>query len=131
MGEFNVNKNDGSLVQTAGVPDTYPASQVTYEDTNLNDVLDTMKNHTISSSTAVTLTYNTPYTTTSDGYFKFGAAVGAGNYVSCYVDAEYLFLLPATSGAAAYGSLYVRKGTVIKFSGGSSGTTNGTFYPLA
>lgn len=28
MGEFNVNKNDGSLEQTAGMPDTYPAEQV-------------------------------------------------------------------------------------------------------
>lgn len=33
MGEFNVNKSDGSLEQTAGMPDSYPANQVTYNNT--------------------------------------------------------------------------------------------------
>lgn len=28
MGEFNVNKTTGGLEQTAGMPDTYPATQV-------------------------------------------------------------------------------------------------------
>ena len=32
MGEFNVNKSDGSLNQTAGMPDTYPAEQVMLSD---------------------------------------------------------------------------------------------------
>ena len=32
MGEFNVNKSDGSLNQTAGLPDTYPADQVMMSD---------------------------------------------------------------------------------------------------
>ena len=32
MGEFNVNKSDGSLEQTAGMPETYPADQVMLSD---------------------------------------------------------------------------------------------------
>lgn len=42
MGEFNVNKSDGSLEQTAGMPDTYPAEQVMLSDgvTSVEDALD-------------------------------------------------------------------------------------------
>ena len=42
MGEFNVNKNDGSLEQTAGMPDTYPADNVMMSDgtTSVEDALD-------------------------------------------------------------------------------------------
>ena len=32
MGEFNVNKSDGSLEQTAGMPSEYPATQVMMPD---------------------------------------------------------------------------------------------------
>ena len=32
MGEFNVNKSDGSLNPTAGMPETYPADQVMLSD---------------------------------------------------------------------------------------------------
>lgn len=32
MGEFNVNKSDGSLEQTAGMPSEYPATQVMLSD---------------------------------------------------------------------------------------------------
>lgn len=32
MGEFNVNKSDGSLEQTAGMPSEYPATQVMMSD---------------------------------------------------------------------------------------------------
>ena len=47
MGEFNVNKSDGSLEQTAGMPDTYPASQVTYGNGSVKDALDSMRFYTI------------------------------------------------------------------------------------
>lgn len=45
MGEFNVNKSDGSLEQTAGMPDTYPAEQVMMSDgvTSVEDALDDVK----------------------------------------------------------------------------------------
>lgn len=42
MGEFNVNKSDGSLEQTAGMPETYLAEQVMMSDgvTSVEDVID-------------------------------------------------------------------------------------------
>lgn len=42
MGEFNVNKSDGSLEQTAGMPSEYPATQVMLSDgvTSVEDRLD-------------------------------------------------------------------------------------------
>lgn len=42
MGEFNVNKSDGSLEQTAGMPETYPAEQVMMSDgvTSVEEKLD-------------------------------------------------------------------------------------------
>ena len=42
MGEFNVNQSDGSLEQTAGMPETYPADQVMMSDgvTSVEDALD-------------------------------------------------------------------------------------------
>lgn len=41
MGEFNVNKSDGSLDPTAGMPETYPADQVMMSDgvTSVEDVV--------------------------------------------------------------------------------------------
>lgn len=40
MGEFNINKSDGSLEQTAGMPDTYPAEQVMMSDgTSVEDAI--------------------------------------------------------------------------------------------
>lgn len=42
MGEFNVNKSDGSLDPTAGMPETYPADQVMMSDgtTSVEDAID-------------------------------------------------------------------------------------------
>lgn len=42
MGEFNVNKTDGSLEQTAGMPSEYPATQVMMSDgvTSVEERLD-------------------------------------------------------------------------------------------
>ena len=58
MGEFNVKKSDGSLEQTAGMPETYPADQVMMSDgvTSVEDALDKLQiksvifNETTSSS---------------------------------------------------------------------------------
>ena len=42
MGEFNINKSDGSLEQTAGMPETYPAEQVMMSDgtTSVEEAVD-------------------------------------------------------------------------------------------
>lgn len=52
MGEFNINKSDGSLEQTAGMPETYPATQVMMSDgeTSVEDALSSY--HVVKSVTA-------------------------------------------------------------------------------
>lgn len=54
MGEFNVNKSDGSLEQTAGMPSEYPATQVMLSDgvTSVEDALDAVMPKTIATVTA-------------------------------------------------------------------------------
>ena len=57
MGEFNVNKSDGSLEQTAGMPSEYPASQVMMSDdvTSVeNAVDDLMEAEDVSSAISIT-----------------------------------------------------------------------------
>lgn len=43
MGEFNVDKTTGDLIDTAGMPETYPASQVTYGEGSVEDALDALQ----------------------------------------------------------------------------------------
>jgi hypothetical protein len=52
MGEFNVNKTDGSLEQTAGMPSEYPATQVMLSDgvTNVEDKLEDKATVTLSAT---------------------------------------------------------------------------------
>ena len=49
MGEFNVDKTTGDLIDTAGMPETYPATQVTLSDgvTSVEDALDGMRFYTV------------------------------------------------------------------------------------
>lgn len=60
MGEFNINKSDGSLEQTAGMPSEYPATQVMMSDdvTSVEDALDEV----VADAVKV---YNNSYTTES------------------------------------------------------------------
>lgn len=71
MGEFNVDKTDGSLVQTAGIPDTYPASQVMLNDgsTSVQDAM------------SYTLIRNFSQSTTEQlkGYHEYIVVFGVGD----------------------------------------------------
>lgn len=88
MGEFNVNKNDGSLEQTAGMPDTYPATQVMMSDgeTSVEDALDGLAEAFIAPdyAHAVVVTPNTTYSVLNDGYFIAARLFGdtAGNIIN-------------------------------------------------
>ena len=61
MGEFNINKSDGSLEQTAGMPSEYPATQVMLSDgvTSVEDAVDAVANNSW-----VTLNANVMYRVT-------------------------------------------------------------------
>lgn len=54
MGEFNVDKTTGDLIPTAGMPGSYPASQVMMSDgvTSVEDAVDAVTPRTIKSVTA-------------------------------------------------------------------------------
>lgn len=67
MGEFNVNKSDGSLDPTAGMPATYPAEQVMMSDgvTSVKDRLDE-------------LTTKVPTPPSSNGTYKLTCVVSSG-----------------------------------------------------
>lgn len=53
MGEFNVNKSDGSLEQTAGMPSEYPATQVMMSDgvTSVEDKVDELTDYVVDTTT--------------------------------------------------------------------------------
>lgn len=55
MGEFIVDKTTGDLIPTAGMPDTYPASQVTYGNGSVEDALDAVMPRTASGTTLAQL----------------------------------------------------------------------------
>lgn len=67
MGEFNVDKTTGELEQTAGMPETYPASQVMMSDgvTSVEDALDE-------------LTTKVPTPPSSNGTYKLTCVVSSG-----------------------------------------------------
>lgn len=60
MGEFNVNKSDGSLEQTAGMPETYPAEQVMMSDgvTSVEEALDEISENVIKQTAGTSITLN-------------------------------------------------------------------------
>ena len=78
MGEFNVNKSDGSLNPTAGMPDTYPATQVMMSDgvTSVEDAVDAVANNSW-----VTLNANVKYRVTGGlVYILINIADTSGNW---------------------------------------------------
>lgn len=77
MGEFNVNKSDGSLEQTAGMPETYPAEQVMMSDgvTSVEDRIEPCNYNTAVNIASYTSESNY-YTCPTDGYVRFNAASG-------------------------------------------------------
>lgn len=61
MGEFNVDKSTGGLLETAGMPSEYPATQVMMSDgvTSVEDALDSMRFYTINvPATAINTQWN-------------------------------------------------------------------------
>lgn len=52
MGEFNVDKTTGDLIPTAGMPETYPATQVMMSDgvTSVEDALDEVTTVTVTTN---------------------------------------------------------------------------------
>ncbi len=92
----------------------------------LNSNLSDLQKHTL--GTSVSLTSGVDYVPTSDGYFRLNTANVNGASATGRVDGNVMLQL--TNATANYGStsLFVKKGTTIKFENGSNGS--GYFFPL-
>lgn len=114
MGEFNVNKSDGSLKQTAGMPSEYPATQVMLSDgvTSVEDAVDEV----VKRADAYTLgtfvnisayTSSNPYVAPSDGYVRLYLAMNATG--RAFINGQ---MLMGTERAMSYTSfvVFVKKG---------------------
>ena len=128
MGEFNVNKSDGSLEQTAGMPSEYPATQVMLSDgvTSVEDALDGLTADTFGTSVDITsYTASNKYTCPSDGYIYLSTS-SAGAYVTISLGGPYI---SAIQGGSNYNSIFVKKGLRV-WTVTSNGTFGVHFYPL-
>lgn len=92
---------------------------------------------TVSTSTRVALTDNVEYTCPCDGYFRIYHASGSGAvgaYCEGYINSATIACVASPSTgytvASQMAAIFVREGMKIKFHG-TSGTSNGYFYPLA
>ena len=95
MGEFNVNKSDGSLEQTAGMPSEYPATQVMMSDglTSVEDALDALTDrvdaNTVGADTSVKGLSD--YNITSDGYLRFVNNDSSSGLAQIQIGGQYVF----------------------------------------
>lgn len=90
MGEFNVNKSDGSLEQTAGMPSEYPASQVMMSD-GVTSVEDELESSGFDSAIAIT-SNNLPYTLTKSGLLRItiSGSQAAGTYLDVSINSQLM-----------------------------------------
>ena len=124
MGEFNVNKSDGSLEQTAGMPSEYPASQVMMSDgvTSVEDALDGLMDNILTQYTNVIGYTSSFYTFPSDGYVQLAEVntsnAGGALDVQIYGSDGKKSITHSVRGVANYGgltsSIFVRKGMKMK-----------------
>lgn len=118
MGEFNVNKSDGSLDPTAGMPETYPAEQVMMSDstTSVEDALDelsdkfVMETYTLSydSATNLRVTGITPPT----GCSLERMIILPPSYNAVTVKVANILRISTTSGIIALGSGFATTDTI-------------------
>ena len=96
-------------------------------------VEDRVTANTISSENVVSLTYNTEYTTLSDGYFRINCNAGSDTWATGKVNDITVIQCTSvpTQSANGFASIFVRKGSKIKFSGKNSTDAAGKFYPLS
>lgn len=130
MGEFNVNKSDGSLEQTAGMPSEYPATQVMLSDgvTSVEDRVDahTIDNDYIDISSYIYdgATFN-DYTAPSDGYVAFNFSASQDGGIFLKTDTNKHVTAATTKELRQF--IYIKKG--MQFCFGSTPTI-GRFYPI-
>jgi len=127
MGEFNVNKSDGSLEQTAGMPSEYPATQVMLESgDSVEEAIDELTADTIGTAVNISsYTSSNAYVFPSDGYVLIHSS-SANAYVSFKISGMTWL---SRQGGSDYQLLYVKKG-MTGYVLGSQGSFEAYFYPL-
>ena len=131
MGEFNVDKTTGDLIDTAGMPETYPASQVTYGNGSVEDALDELTSGNL--GTGIDMKpYNTTanqYVCPSDGYLYLYAR-NSGSRLQATISQALPITTTYSNGIGAI-TLFLKKGMSIRSD--STGQANDLieFYPLS
>lgn len=111
------------------------AKNVAYGQGTVEDALDDIKDR-IGANTfkpAITLTHNTNYTTLADGYFKgriAASSTASSKYIQLAVYGQSVITIGNATGVYQEGTIFVRKGSVIKYVGDDS-TTSAWFFPVA
>lgn len=107
--------------------------QATSVGDEVSDINDRISTNAISNDTRITLSYNTEYVTLVDGYLRIFCNSGGNCWVTGYINNVALLQATTVPGQTAAGvnAIFVRKGSKIKYSGNSSESTTGYFYPLS
>lgn len=136
MGEFNVNKSDGSLEQTAGMPSEYPATQVMLESgDSVEDAIDELAaNKQNSVSVYGTQTYSG---TTSTSTTVLSLQLPAGKYMvlpAGYVNGYGAYIYKGTTGTGwsvnGTSTITLTETTTLNIGPASSSSTTWTNFGL-
>lgn len=116
MGEFNVNKSDGSLEQTAGMPSEYPATQVMMSD-GVTSVEEKMDANNLGTSVNITSYTTTKYVAPSDGYLQLTATSSTNTRIRATVygadEANGFGLSVTYNQTNSFNCVFIKKGMKI------------------
>ena len=120
----------GDTLSSSNISETNTGEELSQINADLSD----SHKHEISESTKVDLTKEQYYTTLADGYFRIGFNQDTliNEYAYGYINRIMMLTANTPTSSTEYGymenSVFVRKGSVISFSGSTHAI--GTFYPL-
>lgn len=128
MGEFNVNKSDGSLEQTAGMPSEYPATQVMLSDgvTSVENRLDKLALSTFGPYETITsYTVANPYVCQRDGYVRISIQQNGKGHITVNG-----LVIAGSESIVSYQiwAVFVRKGSKLAISANTNAVL--TFFPI-
>lgn len=128
MGEFNVNKSDGSLEQTAGMPSEYPATQVMLSD-GVTSVEDRISANSF--ETPVSIPAATNFTATSDGYVIGRCAAGASKQLTIAVNSEQVARAISTADFPMITNVFVKKGMIVSWTATDQANSIANFIAIS
>lgn len=124
----------GAIIDSFNTQDdkTVNAPSIHIVEDAITTINDNLSKTTISTDTRIALTYNTEYTTLTDGYFRIAVnGIASSHIVAGYINGVTVMALCGSGTNSQFMSLLVRKGTKIKYNGDNSSSGDGYFYPLS